>query len=86
MLGHRWSVSACRVGALLCMALGIAACAPLPAPWPAAAADPTAPAPPSRYRSVTAAAESFRPVEAKQWRDGRPNGEGPRPEPKEQHQ
>jgi hypothetical protein len=78
MLGHRWSVRAFRLGAMLCVTFGASACTtpPPPAPMPASA-DPYASVPASRYRSVTAGAESFRPVESKPWQNPGPTAAPP---------
>lgn len=70
MLGRLGSARAFRLGMVLCLALGGAACTTTP-PLASvvASADPAARVPAVRYHSVTAGAQTFAPVEPRPWQD-----------------
>lgn len=63
---HRWAVTSVLIAAV---AFSAAGCAAPPAPSLAAAADPNARVPATRYNSVTAPYTRQRPVEPLPWRE-----------------
>jgi hypothetical protein len=86
MLGHRWPAAAFRLGTVVALVFGTAACTAAPPPSSlVSAADPGARVPATRYRSVMTATETLRPVEPQPWQELNrkvappPNAKGPEP-------
>ena len=87
MLGHRWLAPTFRLGAVVALAFGNAACTAAPPPASSVvAADPGSRVPATRYRSVMTATETLRPVEPQPWQDlnrkvapSSPNAKGQQP-------
>jgi len=81
---HRWLAPAFRLGTMVVVAFGNAACTATPPPSSlVAAADPGARVPATRYRSVMTT-ETLRPVEPQPWQDLNRKVTPPPPNPKGQ--